>query len=124
MLQNCLKRRNEGNANATPQRDSYAEIATQKEHNQEYPVTTETTAIQMNDAGEKTKQAPITMTHTDTESTDIMMRECRDPPQNETQTKTNTTEKMDDKATEQPSRRTRAEDGENEEDINTPEKNT
>jgi hypothetical protein len=83
-LQNCPKRRNKGNANATLQRDSYAEIAKQNEHNQEYPVTTETTAIQMNDTEEKTKQAPVTMTHIDTENTDIMMRECRDPPQNET----------------------------------------
>jgi hypothetical protein len=37
------------------------------------------------------------------------------------QTKTNTTEKRDDKTTEQPSRKKKKKDGENEEDINSPE---
>jgi hypothetical protein len=121
MLQNCNERRNKENPNATLQTNSYATNATQKEHNQKHPDTTETTATQRNDTGDKTEQAPKTRTHTDTESTDILMRECRDPSPIATKTKTNTTEKRDDKTTDKRSRKTWAEEGEDEEDINIPE---
>jgi hypothetical protein len=121
MLQNCPNRRNKENENAKLQRNSYAAIATQEEHNQKYPAKTETTATHSSDTGDKTEQAPQTMTHTETQSTDIMMRECRDPSPIATKTETNTTEKRDEKTTDKRSRRTWAEEGKDEEDINSPE---
>lgn len=78
----------------TLQRESYAAIAAQNDPCPEHPVTTETPEIQMTVTDDNSEHVPLGMTHTGTESDDIMMGECNDPSPYVTQNTTNTTEKQ------------------------------
>ena len=97
VLQTCPKRRHKGNATATLQRELYAAIAAQIEPSPEHPATTETPEIQMTATYDNTEHVPLTMTHIDTESNDIMMGEYSNPTPVVTQTTTNTTDKREKK---------------------------
>jgi hypothetical protein len=78
MLQTCPKRRHKGNTTELIQRTYYVAVAAQNEPNAEVSVANETKVIQTNVTADDREQMPLTKTHTDTESDDIMMDECND----------------------------------------------